>query len=246
MKKIFLIFIVLSGAIRALGQEPQPSVFFLPESKVHDFGSVQEKKGRVSHSFHLKNTGTGPIVINNISAWCGCTETDYTRDTILPGKTGFVTVTFNPYGRSGFFSKEILVLFNDCKNYTRLWVKGTVVPYQHPVTEDFPYSYGSGIYMSHKILAFTSLKKGQSQTMQLRVANDNDRPVTILFKRESRKEKILQMPFKLVLKARQRVKLDVVFTAPSENVDNRYIMVYPVAGGKKLMPLKITWLPERK
>ncbi len=38
-----------------------------------DFGTVSMAKGKVTHSFKIKNTGTGPMTINKIYTSCMCT-----------------------------------------------------------------------------------------------------------------------------------------------------------------------------
>lgn len=244
MKQILFIFCFLVNSLVSLVQGPQPSKLFLPDNKIFDFGTVLEKKGKVSHTFLIRNIGFKPIVINNVSAWCGCTEIDYTKRPILPRQTGKVTVVYNPYSRVGFFSKEIVVLTEGGNNYTRLWIKGRVIPYLHPVKEDYPYAYGSGLYMSHKILSFGVLKKRQSQSIELRIANNNDKPMIIVFKKYPNNS-LLQMPHSLKLKAKQRVKINVIYKDLFYYNHRRHINVYPMINGKKLNPLKITWLPNK-
>ena len=42
-------------------------------------------------------------------ASCGCTSPSYTKQPVAPGETGTVTVTFNPAGRPGRFTKTLMV-----------------------------------------------------------------------------------------------------------------------------------------
>ena len=100
-----------------------------------------------------------PIAITMVDASCGCTTTEYTREVIRPGKIGMVKVTFNPAFRPGHFFKEVRVLLNNGRFYVRCWVEGNVVGYLHPVTEDFPYAFGRGLYMSLALLPFSSPPK---------------------------------------------------------------------------------------
>jgi hypothetical protein len=116
---------------------------------------------------------------------------------------------------------------------------------QHPVTEDHPYHYGEGLYMSHRVLPFRALKAGEQQTFQLRIANDTDRPMNIEFRRQP-DNRLLQMPRQLTLKPRERRTVDVSYKAWREYSYRRRIDVVPVVNGKSLSPLRLTLLPAKQ
>lgn len=223
----------------------QPSKTFVSDQRIHDFGKILEKNGKVTHTFTFTNKGNTSVTIENVTAWCGCTTYKYTRTPIKPGKTGTVDITFNPNYRPGFFSKEVVVLTNGGKEYTRVWVKGNVIPYLHPVTEDYPYALGQGLYTGLKILAYSSIKKGESQSISLRYANDTNKPMTLTFVTEPHNENLVFInPGKIAAKA--RLKMLFTYTAPAEYSYNRYIKIYPVVNGKKLsQPLKATFLKSK-
>ena len=77
------------------------------KEEVHDFGTIPQNKP-VTNEFTFKNTGKEPILIQNVHASCGCTAADYTKEPILPGKTGMVKATYNAAAASPF-SKTITV-----------------------------------------------------------------------------------------------------------------------------------------
>lgn len=56
-----------------------------------DFGLISMSKGKVSHSFRVKNTGTGPVIVNKIYTSCMCTVISLIKD---GGKIG-------PFGMPG-------------------------------------------------------------------------------------------------------------------------------------------------
>jgi len=94
----------------------------------HDFGKIKEQDGLATVTFTLKNTGNAPLVISRVQASCGCTTPTWTKEPILPGKTGSITASYNPAGRPGSFIKSISVFTNageDCKTLT---IKGEVIP----------------------------------------------------------------------------------------------------------------------
>ena len=93
----------------AQGKVAGPQIQF--EEMKYDFGSI--KTGDVvEHTFKFKNVGTQPLIISNIGVSCGCTTPDWTRDPILPGKTGTITAKFNSAGKMGMQNKVLTVESN--------------------------------------------------------------------------------------------------------------------------------------
>ncbi len=104
-----------------------PAVEF-PEL-VHDFGTIAENGGAVSHEFSFTNTGDAPLMIVNASASCGCTRPDFPKKPIKAGKSDRIKVTFLPAGRPGEFNKTVTIRTNakTTKKVT-LRIKGFVTP----------------------------------------------------------------------------------------------------------------------
>ena len=221
----------------------QESVFleaFQYDQRIHDFGTILEKDGKVSHTFTFTNKSNEVVVINDVNAWCGCTTAQFSKEPVRPGKTTRVTLTYNPDHRPGKFSKEAVLMLNGGKYYTRIWVKGNVVGMNHPVTEDHPYAYGEGLYMSHQVLPFPAMKVGEEKTIRLLIANDTQSPMVIEFLRRP-DHQVLQMPRRLELKPGERTKVYARYKAVKEYPYRRYINVVPRVNGKELKPLKIVW-----
>src|SRR5687768_2955826 len=81
------------------------------EKTTHDFGSVNES-GPITYEFKFTNTGSEPLVINNVKASCGCTTPGWTKEPVMPGKTGVVTAQYNTVNRPGGFNKSLTVIAN--------------------------------------------------------------------------------------------------------------------------------------
>lgn len=211
MNKILLAIIIAIFAYVGDSVAQQPSMAFpktfVSDSRSYDFGTILEKAGKKSHTFTFRNNGNAPVVISGVSAFCGCTSVDYAKRPVLPGKTAKVSVTYNPANRPGKFSKEVTLILNDGKAYTRVWVKGSVTPYRHPVKEDYPYYFGHGLYMGLKTLNFSrSVAK-----IEQRVSNETDKNMTIVFRITKKHSRLVQMPHKMVLKPWQRSTFNVVY-----------------------------------
>lgn len=128
MKRIISIFtLILMSAVAfniiAAGKGAEMTF----NEKTHDFGTIKEANGPVTHTFEFTNTGGEPLVIINVNASCGCTRPEYPKEPIMPGKKGKVKVTFNPAGRPGEFSKEVKIRTNGDKRPI-LRITGTVIP----------------------------------------------------------------------------------------------------------------------
>lgn len=91
----------------APAQNPDAMKF---KEEIHDFGTVPQGKP-VTTEFSFKNTGKEPITLNNVHASCGCTTPEWTKEPILPGKSGTVKATYNAAAAAPF-SKTITVTSN--------------------------------------------------------------------------------------------------------------------------------------
>ncbi|NJM25835.1 MAG: DUF1573 domain-containing protein [Bacteroidia bacterium] len=91
-----------------------------------DFGQVPEEGGPVTHEFTFTNNTARPVKILTVKASCGCTTPDWSKDPIMPGKTGFVQARYNPQGRPGYFNKSLTVTTDMDTNPITLQIKGQV------------------------------------------------------------------------------------------------------------------------
>lgn len=77
----------------------------------YDFGKI--KKGeKVQHTYEITNTGTNPLIISEVKPGCGCTAPSFTKDPIMPGKKGEVTLSFDSSSFEGLVNKEASVYAN--------------------------------------------------------------------------------------------------------------------------------------
>jgi hypothetical protein len=94
------------------------------ETKEHDFGTLQ--RGRpAAHRFVFKNTGSKPLIIDNVRTPCGCTAVEWPEAPIAPGDTAAIVVEFNA-AQTGYFYKVVKVFFRGIRGGDRLVVAGSV------------------------------------------------------------------------------------------------------------------------
>ena len=75
--------------------------------------------------FVLTNESDKDLVITNVKATCGCTASDYTKEVIPAGKTGFVKATYNASVK-GTFNKTVTVFTSLEETPKVLTLKGEV------------------------------------------------------------------------------------------------------------------------
>ena len=76
--------------------------------------------------FKLFNDGNEPLIISTAQASCGCTNLNYSKEPILPGKSTSVSATYNAAVKGNFF-KTITVRTNASDQATVLQIKGNVI-----------------------------------------------------------------------------------------------------------------------
>jgi len=123
MKRVSILFFGLIMSIALFAESPVITF----KTTTHDFGKIKEQDGLVTKKFEFKNTGDAPLIIR-VQASCGCTATSWTKEPVLPGKTGSVTASYNPVNRPGTFIKSISVYTNADSKPIQLTIKGDVIP----------------------------------------------------------------------------------------------------------------------
>lgn len=111
---------------KAVVSQKLPKITFA-EKGIYDFGDLTEGD-TVEHSFTFVNTGQFPLIINNITASCGCTTPEWPREPVAPGAKSSIRVRFNSRGKVGQQNKTITVFANTDPSMTDLQFKALVNP----------------------------------------------------------------------------------------------------------------------
>ena len=90
----------------------------------HDFGEITQGTP-VTTEFKFTNEGSAPVVISDVKVSCGCTTPYWTKEPILPGKTGVIKAQYNA-ANAGNFKKSITVSLNTSEKTKVLYITGTV------------------------------------------------------------------------------------------------------------------------
>jgi len=97
------------------------------EEADHDFGDLQQG-GKTEHMFNFKNSGTAPLIINNVLTTCGCTAPEWPKEPILPDSTGTIKVVFDSTSKIGRQNKVITIRSNSKGGDARLRISAMVLP----------------------------------------------------------------------------------------------------------------------
>lgn len=170
---IFLILLPLC----ALPAAAQERLTFDPAA--HDFGTILETDGRVSHTFTGVNRGDSPLVILDVVTTCGCTVPDFSKKPILPGEKTQITVTYDPTNRPGSFNKELWVYSPEKRKIATLTIQGSVTPRQKTVDELYPVDAGGGLRLASTLNAFSYIYPGRQVQGSIGYANTSQRPVRL-------------------------------------------------------------------
>lgn len=81
------------------------------DSLTHHFNEVIEGQDAV-FVFVFYNIGKEPLTLLDARPGCSCTVSDFTKEPVMPGKSGSVQVKYGTKGRMGAFTKVVTVTSN--------------------------------------------------------------------------------------------------------------------------------------
>ncbi|HCC71639.1 MAG TPA: DUF1573 domain-containing protein [Bacteroidales bacterium] len=180
MRKVLFILIILLTTLVA-GAQPGGAGIKFNETK-HDFGRFMEEAGPQTFKFEFENTGTSDLLINRVTASCGCTSPEWTRHPLKPGEKGYVAVTYDPRNRPNKFKKTVAVYTNTQPAVHVLIIEGDVIPRKLTLEEIYRFDAG-GVRFKSNHLAFTNVVQGKKKIKIMEIINTLDKPVNIGFDR---------------------------------------------------------------
>lgn len=148
--------------------------------ETHNFGTIQEVNGDVSHEFNFTNTGESALVIHRVVTTCGCTTPEWTKTPIAPGKSGSIRVTYDPSNRPGVIDKGISVYSNSKKGVVRLRIKGSVAAKKEEAREPFPIKMGD-LHLKSNSMNFHEIGKTEEKTSWIEVTNVGKETIDLSF-----------------------------------------------------------------
>ena len=125
MKKVLLFaFSLLFFAVgKAQTETATPADVLLLKETEFDFGKIPQGKP-VYHTFEIVNKSDKALKLDNVSASCGCTTPEWSREEIASGATAVIKVGYNA-ANEGVFEKFITIAYNGNQSKV-LKIKGQV------------------------------------------------------------------------------------------------------------------------
>ncbi len=127
MKKLLILSLILSIAIGSNAQAITNPIVKLEvlqvNNEVHDFGEIPQGIPAY-YTFDIANVGKTALKFDNVTATCGCTTPEWSREEIAPGKTSTIKVGYNA-GVQGHFEKYVNISYNGTES-KQLTIKGNV------------------------------------------------------------------------------------------------------------------------
>lgn len=130
MRFLFALSLLLSGCFLASAQ-----LALCGESV--NFGIIREADGMKTATAYVKNVSESPVFLLKVKPTCGCTAADFPRESILPGDSACITLTYNPLRRPGRFNKEVKVFPSDGE-MIRIPIHGTVIASESTLNQLYP------------------------------------------------------------------------------------------------------------
>lgn len=160
------------------GFKPQSST---PKMEVdrtqHDFGQIPATE-TVQTVFKVKNSGGKTLEISRIQTSCGCTAAMMDSQSLKPGETSRLKVTFDPRGKSGRQARTLWLFTNDpdpVNQQKQLVLQADILaltPMQQPAiqvlpTTAMPQAGGTGMQPSQSIAVPTPEVKAGTAPQQV-------------------------------------------------------------------------------
>ena len=131
MKRIIMLSfaVLLFAGINAKAQTPTTPT--TPKPNALKWATENIDMGKIpqgtpaSATFSFTNTSAAPVALKTVQPGCGCTTSDYTKEPVAPGKTGYVKATYNAMAM-GAFNKSVTVT-TDSGEMTVLIIHGEVI-----------------------------------------------------------------------------------------------------------------------
>ena len=198
------------------------------DKTVHNFGDILLESGPVSCSFTLTNKGSKPAVIYNVASSCGCTNVTWTKEPLMPGKTGKISVTYSNDEGAYPFDKSLTVYISDVKKPVILKVRGVSVAKKKPLAESYPVHFGA-FGLKDKDLKCGNLEQGGKKSNAVVVANISDKPIDVKFSDVSPNLNIKVSPNPIP--AQSTAEMTFTVTASRDVWGKNYYYASPVVNG---------------
>lgn len=217
---------------------------FRPDKVTHNFGTVEELGGKVSHTFVYTNHGKKAVAIVNATTHCDCAKATYSTQPVRPGGKTKITVTFNPEGHPGMFSKAVQIRLTDGTYATVCRIAGKVAEAKRTIAQRFPYDLGNGMRVDLQTLDFSGATLGSKSSLFVRLINTGKQPLNIQFSSSPNIGNV-EVPATCYLRPGAETLMAVSFIPSAQTAKLHTASIQPKVNGKNLKCITLM-LPRKR
>jgi hypothetical protein len=122
----FLLNLSCGQASVSKKEPPKPQVAEIKFQSEKLEAGISDGKTNVHIDFRFTNTGTIPLVINEVRGNCHCVQGTKPDKPIAPGDSSVISVSFDPAGVSGTYMRTLMVQSNATRPSIELYVMGDI------------------------------------------------------------------------------------------------------------------------
>ena len=177
MKAILPIYIrIISAFFSFSAVAQQASLSF--EMQRHDFGTIAEDGGVVSHTFEFTNATNKPIVVLDVTGGCSCTKAIFPRQPILPGKSSKIDINFDPMNQpEGNFFRKIVITTSEGRQ--TISISGSITPRKKSIEEQYPIILSNGVMLEVNHHAFGYVEHSKVTRSSFGVINTSNHTISL-------------------------------------------------------------------
>ena len=174
-----LCFMLLISGSAANAQEKVGNIAEFDKT-VYDFGDVMLSDGPLSCTFNVKNISQKPMLIHSVVTSCGCTDVKWTREPVMPGKSGSISAVYTNDEGPYPFDKSLTVYISGIGKPVILRLRGISHEKQLSLEEMYTIRFGS-LGMKETEMKCGNLEQGESRSDEVTVANLSSSPLKVDF-----------------------------------------------------------------
>ena len=122
LKLLFFLFLLVACTAR----QPKDNSAFNGEARFsaieHNMGKIYRSNPRHRVVFKFQNVGNEPLLIYSVNPFCGCVTAQYTKEPVKPGRTGYITLTYNGANKSSGYVSENVEIMTSSKTTSRCYL----------------------------------------------------------------------------------------------------------------------------
>ena len=122
-----LFLLMLCGISELRAEQPEgASIEF--STKVIELGELSQSDDKQIIRLAYKNIGDVPLVVLEVRTSCSCTDVQFKRDKVLPGKRGVINITMDPSKAPvGSFFRVLQVVSTSTTGVERITLKAEII-----------------------------------------------------------------------------------------------------------------------